>query len=128
MSISVSIWTGGVREINVLREVGPATFSVSIETEATFLLFQSGLVHRVIVFSMSASCSSATCPTLEAERRNIFPHNLLQANGWTSACEFVEPVLASPNRSISSDLIGTEPGFQSQLKPNKSMGSCPVPH
>jgi hypothetical protein len=37
----------------VLREESPATFSVSIETEATFLLFQLGLVDRVIVFSMS---------------------------------------------------------------------------
>jgi len=60
--------TGGVREINVLREGSPATFSVSIETEATFLLFQLGLVDRVIVLSMGASCSSATCPTLEGER------------------------------------------------------------
>ena len=60
--------TGGVREINVLREESPATFSVPIETEATFLLFQLGLVDRVIALSMSASCSSATCPTLEGER------------------------------------------------------------
>jgi hypothetical protein len=35
-------------------EVSPATFSVSIETEATFLLFQFGLVGRAIVFSMNA--------------------------------------------------------------------------
>ena len=60
--------TGGVREINVLRKESAATFSVSIETEATFLLFQLGLVDRVIVLSMSASCSSAKCPTLEGER------------------------------------------------------------
>jgi hypothetical protein len=78
--------TGRVREINVLREVSPATFSVSIETEATFLLFQLGLVGRAIVFSMSVSCSSATRPTLEAERRNIFAQ-LLVSNGWTSTCE-----------------------------------------
>jgi hypothetical protein len=45
---------GRVREINVLREVSPGTFSVSIETEAPFLLFQLGLVGRAIVFSMSA--------------------------------------------------------------------------
>ena len=61
----------------MLREVSPATFSVSIETEATFLLFQLGLVDRAIVFSMSASCSSATRPTLEAERRNIFAQLLV---------------------------------------------------
>jgi hypothetical protein len=41
------------------------SISVSIETEATFLLFQLGLVDRVIVLSMSASCSSATCPDLK---------------------------------------------------------------
>jgi hypothetical protein len=61
----------------VLRKVSPATFSVSIETEETFPLFQLGLVDLVIVFLTSASFSSATCPTLEAERRNIFPHNFL---------------------------------------------------
>ena len=33
----------------MLREESPATFSVSIETEAAFLLFQLGLVDRVIV-------------------------------------------------------------------------------
>jgi hypothetical protein len=61
----------------VLREVSPTTFSVSIETEATFLLVQLGLVGRAMVFSMSASCSSATRPTLEAERRNIFAQLLV---------------------------------------------------
>jgi hypothetical protein len=61
----------------VLRKASRATFSVSIETEETFPLFQLGLVDLVIVFLTSASFSSATCPTLEAERRNIFPHNFL---------------------------------------------------
>lgn len=67
--------TGGVREIKVLREGSPATFSVSIETEATFLLFQLGLVDRVIVLSMSASCSSATCPCDPTPRRREFAGN-----------------------------------------------------
>jgi hypothetical protein len=71
----------------VLRKASRATFSVSIETEETFPLFQLGLVDLVIVFLTSASFSSATCPTLEAERRNIFPHNFLYANGWTSTFE-----------------------------------------
>jgi hypothetical protein len=61
----------------VLREVSLATFSVSIETEATFLPFQLGLVGRAIVFLMSASCSSATRPTLESERRSIFAQLLV---------------------------------------------------
>jgi hypothetical protein len=61
----------------VLREVSPATFSVSIETEATFLPFQLGLVDRAIVFSMSTSCSSAMRPALEAERQNIFAQLLV---------------------------------------------------
>jgi hypothetical protein len=110
----------------VLREVSPATFSVSIETEATFLLFQLGLVGRAIVFSMSASCSSARRPALEAERRNIFAQLLVSERLDKHVRGRIER-LASPDRTISSVLIGTKPGFRSQLKPDKSIGIVSSP-
>jgi hypothetical protein len=55
--------TGGLRNINALREISPAAFSVSIETESTFFRLQLGLIDRVIVLTINACRVPSTTQT-----------------------------------------------------------------
>ena len=73
--------TGGVREINALREISPAALSVSIETGSTFFRFQLGLIDRLIDYDerMPRLLDDPNDPRwLEAERRDIFLRGLLR--------------------------------------------------
>src|SRR5208337_1891233 len=55
--------TGGLREIRALREMSPATFSVSIETVSKFFRFQLRLIDRLIDHTMNGCRISSTTQT-----------------------------------------------------------------
>ena len=60
--------TGGLREIKALREMSPATFSVSIETGSKFFRFQLGLIDRLIDHTMNGCRVSSTTQTTHGGR------------------------------------------------------------